>query len=182
MTFIVLVHLFIMMLSFSINKCSSLKLLRPLCAGTNSAVHLSSTSPPVLKKTGSFVNLLPEIYPAPVHYRKALKKTREIKIDPKIKNLRNANRKLSAQILDALMQGLTKPITQVLKVYQQQIKQLHPFELTVVDLTIIARIKAGQPNLQVLYVLILIATQGNCLTLRNFLLCVGSTCEPQSFT
>ena len=45
-----------------------------------------------IKKTGAFVSKLPEVYPSPIHFKRAMRKTREIKIDSNIKNLRNANR------------------------------------------------------------------------------------------
>jgi len=48
--------------------------------------------PLLVKKTGAFVSKLPEIYPSPIHFKRAMRRTREIKIDSNIKNLRNANR------------------------------------------------------------------------------------------
>eukprot|EP00600_Ochromonadales_sp_CCMP1393_P007935 CAMPEP_0174973482 /NCGR_PEP_ID=MMETSP0004_2-20121128/11267_1 /TAXON_ID=420556 /ORGANISM="Ochromonas sp., Strain CCMP1393" /LENGTH=302 /DNA_ID=CAMNT_0016223937 /DNA_START=517 /DNA_END=1425 /DNA_ORIENTATION=- len=41
------------------------------------------------------------------------------------------------------------PITDALNVYKKQMKRLHPFEMTVVDLTVTARMKAGHPSLEV---------------------------------
>lgn len=108
----------------------------------------TNINPIIIKKTGSFISQLPEVYPGPVHYKRAVRKIREIKIDDSIKNLRNANRKLGAEVLDNLMKYLTIPITNTLKVYKTQLKKLHPFESTVVDLTIVSRIKAGNPDLQ----------------------------------
>lgn len=46
----------------------------------------------LVKKTGAFVSKLPEVYPSPIHFKRAMRRTREIKIDSNIKNLRNANR------------------------------------------------------------------------------------------
>ncbi|KAJ1424376.1 P-loop containing nucleoside triphosphate hydrolase protein, partial [Ochromonadaceae sp. CCMP2298] len=54
---------------------------------------------------------------------------------------------LSACFLDSLMKGLTVPITEALDVYKRQMRGLHPFESTVVELTVIARVKAGLPDL-----------------------------------
>lgn len=46
----------------------------------------------LVKKTGAFVSKLPEVYPSSIHFKRAMRRTREIKIDSNIKNLRNANR------------------------------------------------------------------------------------------
>lgn len=83
-----------------------------------------------IQKTGVFIGQLPEVYPSEIYFKKALKKTREIKIDPTIKNLRNANRKLSAQILDGLMKALTMPITNLLNIYKKEMRELHPYEVS----------------------------------------------------
>ena len=82
-----------------------------------------------IKKTGAFISQLPEIYPADVYFKKALKKTREIKIDSTMKNIRNANRKHAAQVMDGLMKALTMPITNLLGIYKKQMKELHPYEV-----------------------------------------------------
>lgn len=46
------------------------------------------------------------------------------------------------------MKALTVPITKTLDLYRGTFRQLHPFEATVADLTVVARIKAGHPHLQ----------------------------------
>ena len=56
-------------------------------------------------------------------------------------------RKLSAQVLDALMKQLTVPITETMNTYKYSLKELHPFETTVMELTVVARSKAGLPHL-----------------------------------
>jgi hypothetical protein len=84
---------------------------------------------PAVQKTGIFIHQLPEIYPSDVYFKKAIKKAREVKIDPTIKNLRNANRKHCAIVLDTLMKALTVPITNVLNIYKKQMKSLHPYEV-----------------------------------------------------
>ncbi len=86
---------------------------------------------PTILKTGTFIHQLPEIYPSDVYFKKAIKKTREVKIDPTIKNLRNANRKHCAIVLDTLMKALTMPITNVLNIHKNEMKQLHPYEVGV---------------------------------------------------
>lgn len=84
---------------------------------------------PAIQKTGVFISQLPEVYPSEIYFKKAMKKTREIKIDPTIKNLRNANRKLGAQVLDGLMKALTMPITKILNIYKKEMRELHPYEV-----------------------------------------------------
>jgi nucleolar GTP-binding protein len=71
-----------------------------------------------------------------------------IKPDANVKNLRNQQRKFSATTMDALMKGLTIPITNILDSYKQTFRELHPFEATVADLTIAARVKAGHSDLE----------------------------------
>eukprot|EP01032_Pedospumella_encystans_P018675 gene18675-21251_t len=118
-------------------------------AAGQALTHRQFSTPvvPTILKTGTFIHQLPEIYPSDVYFKKAIKKTREVKIDPTIKNLRNANRKHCAIVLDTLMKALTMPITHVLNIHKNEMKQLHPYELTVVDLTVVARVKAGHPHL-----------------------------------
>lgn len=70
-----------------------------------------------------------------------------IKPDANIKNLRNQQRKFAAQTMDALMKGLTVPISNILDSYKKTFRELHPYEATVADLTVAARVKAGNPDL-----------------------------------
>lgn len=84
-----------------------------------------------VRKTGSFLASLPDVHPSATHFRRAMRSTRDIKVDSEIKNIRNANRKHSAQVIDTLMQALTKPITEMLNTYQKQLKRLHPFEVNI---------------------------------------------------
>eukprot|EP01041_Mallomonas_annulata_P004631 gene4631-9192_t len=100
------------------------------------------------KTTGSFKRNLPEVYAAETHFKRALRSLNRIHIDSTIKNQRNQNRKYAAQSLDALMKGLTVPITKVLDSYKDTYRTLHPFEATVAELTIVSRTKVGHPHLQ----------------------------------
>lgn len=110
--------------------------------------------------TGAFKSRLPNINLPLKHYTRAQKLAwKEVKLDYTIKNVRNSNRKFAAQSLDSLMKGLTVPITAILNSYKQTLRTLHPYEATVANLTIIARTKAGNPNLE--FVL------GNLKTLRT---------------
>lgn len=101
-----------------------------------------------VKTTGLFIHQLPDLHSGPAHFNRAIKYNQKIKLDLSIKNVRKANRKLTAFKLDNIMKSLTTPITSALKAYKKQLRLLHPFEMTVVDLTIIARNKAGKPNLE----------------------------------
>lgn len=92
------------------------------------------SQPPVymptnIEKTGTFMKQLPEIYAADIYFKRAMKTTRDIKLDPEIKNIRNAHRKQAAMVMDALMKGLTVPLTQVIDTYKKGLKSMHPYEV-----------------------------------------------------
>jgi hypothetical protein len=83
-----------------------------------------------VSKTGAFIKSWPNIYDAAHHYQRAHKITLAgIRLDPTIKNGRNQQRKFSAQFIDSLMQELTKPITEYMKLYTKGFRELHPFEV-----------------------------------------------------
>jgi len=108
-----------------------------------SDTYLDST-----KTTGSFKKNLPEVYIPETHYRRGLRNLKKVQADKSIKNARNQNRKYAATAIDALMQGLTIPITKSINAYKETYQQLHPFEATVAELTIASRVKVGQPHLK----------------------------------
>ena len=126
--------LFTIVLMMLANSSLSLRILGRI-SGLKKAVGQATTRQfstpvvPTILKTGTFIHQLPEIYPSDVYFKKAIKKTREVKIDPTIKNLRNANRKHCAIVLDTLMKALTMPITHVLNIHKNEMKQLHPYEV-----------------------------------------------------
>ena len=112
------------------------------------SVRLSDTSIKA-KKTGGFFKALADIQPAPIHYNRAVKKLKkEVRLDSSIKNVRLAHRKLAAQSMDVFGKALTVPITELLEVYTKRVKSLHPYEATIMNLTVTARAKAGQPLLK----------------------------------
>lgn len=113
----------------------------------SSTVIKATTNTPYVKTTGAFKKKLIDVYPSSTHYKRALRGLKGIKADLSIKNARNQNRKLAAQTLDELMKKLTIPITDILNTYRSAFRDLHPFEATVADLTIISRMKAGEPHL-----------------------------------
>ena len=59
----------------------------------------------------------------------ALRALKLIKADYSVKNIRNQERKLTAQSMDALMKGLTVPISEILNAYTTTFRNLHPFEV-----------------------------------------------------
>jgi hypothetical protein len=104
------------------------------------------------RATGAFVKVWPTVYPGDIHYRRAYRKTmKTIAKDVTIKNERNAQRKYAAQLFDQLMKALTVPITECIDIYGPRTfrDKLHPYEATVANLTITARMKAGNYDLQV---------------------------------
>lgn len=112
----------------------------------------TATPPPVQEqqqqqqqaiKLGSFVARFPDIYPAVQHYKIASKSMYKVRLDKRIKNVRNAYRKHAATSIDALMKGLTVPLTKIIASYESGIKGLHPYENAVLHLTLSARAKAG---------------------------------------
>ncbi len=107
----------------------------------------SSRSLSQITVTGSFKKELPDVFVGSTHFRRALRSLKEVKQDMTIKNHRNRRRKYAAQTLDTLMKGLTIPLTTILKSYKRTMSNLHPYEKTVADLTLIARVKAGEPEL-----------------------------------
>jgi hypothetical protein len=86
-----------------------------------------------------------------LHFAKALRQTTAtIKYDSSIKNQRQVHRKYVAQTLDELMKRLNSPLTDILDKYHpvRILKEkIHPYEATVANLTMIARVKRGQPEL-----------------------------------
>jgi hypothetical protein len=83
----------------------------------------------VLTTTGAFKNILPEIHAGPTHYKRALKSLANVKIDESMRNVRNKQRKYCAQTLDAVMKGLTIPITKTLDAYKFIFTRVHPYEV-----------------------------------------------------
>jgi hypothetical protein len=84
-----------------------------------------------IRQTGAFVRQWPTVFTADTHYRRAYRKAmKEVKVDEKIKNVRNAQRKYAVQLLDTLMQALTVPLSDNIAVYQKQFRNLHPFEVS----------------------------------------------------
>jgi len=109
--------------------------------------RLSGSLTPDVIPTGAFKARLPDVFVSKTHFKRAMRKLKGIRSDTSIKNYRNQKRKFAAQSLDALMKGLTVPITDILKSYKSTMGSLHPFEATVADLAISARVRAGSRHL-----------------------------------
>jgi hypothetical protein len=79
-------------------------------------------------KTGSFKTWL-TVEGLETYFKRGWKNLIPVKIDMKIKNQRNAQRKFRAQQMDALMKGLSKPMTEILNLYSRAFRDLHPYEV-----------------------------------------------------
>lgn len=93
------------------------------------ATALQATKIPISRTTGAFKTNLPDTHPPQTHYKRALRSLKPIKADYTIKNIRNQERKLTAMTIDALMKGLTVPLTEILTAYSTTFRSLHPFEV-----------------------------------------------------
>mmetsp|Transcript_5750 Transcript_5750/g.11849 ORF Transcript_5750/g.11849 Transcript_5750/m.11849 type:complete len:563 (+) Transcript_5750:102-1790(+) len=72
------------------------------------------------------------------------------KVDEKVKNIRNRARKHGTETINSLMQQLCIPLRDIVDGYRRELRRLHPFEATVADLTVRARIKKDGLTLEVL--------------------------------
>ena len=72
------------------------------------------------------------------------------KADEKVKNIRNRARKHGTETINTLMQQLCVPLRDIVDGYRRELRRLHPFEATVADLTVRARIKKDGLTLEVL--------------------------------
>jgi nucleolar GTP-binding protein len=115
----------------------------------SSARLLTAMSNPLRSSStaSSFKKQLPDVFVASTHYKRALRDIKHIKPNLTIKNLRDRQRKLTSTTMDAIMKGLTVPITHILASYSALLRQLHPFDATVAELVIRARVKRGLPDL-----------------------------------
>ena len=102
---------------------------------------------PAVHKPGSFKSLLPDVFVGATHFKRANRAIKYIEPNLTVKNLRDRQRKLTAVTMDMIMKRLTVPITQILAAYSALLHELHPFDATVADLVIRARVKRGLPDL-----------------------------------
>eukprot|EP00536_Pseudo-nitzschia_multiseries_P009549 jgi/Psemu1/325692/estExt_fgenesh1_pg.C_2690014 len=72
------------------------------------------------------------------------------KADESVKNIRNRARKHGSETINTLMQQLCVPLRDIVNGYRRELKRLHPFEATVADLTVRARVKKDGLTLEVL--------------------------------
>jgi GTP1/Obg family GTP-binding protein len=72
------------------------------------------------------------------------------KADEKVKNIRNRARKHGTETINTLMQQLCIPLRDIVDGYRRELRRLHPFEATVADLTVQARVKKDGLTLEVL--------------------------------
>lgn len=124
-------------------------ILQQRCLLTTANRTLSPFAQNELQKTGTFRTNIPDVFPPPTHYRRALKTLHTVKVDEKIKNIASRKRKYTSQIIIKLMTSLTAPLTEVLKSIQRCMAHLHPYERVVATLTLNTREKAGHKPLHV---------------------------------
>jgi len=72
------------------------------------------------------------------------------KVDESVKNIRTRARKHGSETINTLMQQLCVPLRDIVAGYRRELKRLHPFEATVADLTVRARVKKDGLTLEVL--------------------------------
>lgn len=140
-------------LSFLANSGTGLRDHSSTATGSSSSAASRPNQTSVIntsKVTGAFAKAWPQVLEPPLQYRKAERfALKNVQLDKTIKNQKNQYRKFAAHYLDCLMQELTKPISACLSLYSKNFKQLHPYETTVAQLTVIARAKKGLPPLEV---------------------------------
>jgi len=96
---------------------------------------------------GAFRKGLPDIFVGKTHFKRGMRALRGVSVDANVKNQRDQTCKFAATSIDALMKGLTVPLSQSIKAYRAAFKHAHPFEATVGDLVVRARVKQGEPEL-----------------------------------
>jgi len=93
---------------------------------------------------------LPVVKPSKEMLDRAHKVALWTKGDESIKNVRNRARKHGTETLNTYTQQLCVPLRDIVNGYQRELRHLHPFEKTVADLTIQARIKKDGVSLSVM--------------------------------
>lgn len=88
------------------------------------------------------LRLLPPLQPSTEILARAQRQTyHEVKDDTKIANQRRRTQKRGAQTIDALGQKLCAPLKQTVQTYKWELRNMHPFEKVVMELTVQARQK-----------------------------------------
>lgn len=101
------------------------------------------------RSSSSFNKHLPEVHESNSYFKTALKSASRVKFDLQVRNKLLQQKKFSLMYLNELMDGLTVPLTHILCSYRDCFNNLHPFEATVAELTIISRKKQGHRDLLV---------------------------------
>ena len=99
----------------------------------------------------SFKKLIVEAQKPVEHFRRAQLVLKTVKPDESIKNIKNKIKHHAIVSIDTLMKSLTVPISNVIKNHRTTYRTMHPLEKTIVDLTVVARIKSGKPSLKVVW-------------------------------
>ncbi len=96
-----------------------------------------------------FAHAWPEVQGPLEHFRVACKSLGDITMRTDVKNLRNRQRMHTIMSIDVLTKALTMPVTAAIEAHQRIHRRLHPFEVVVAELTMVSRVKAGKPSIQV---------------------------------
>jgi len=93
---------------------------------------------------------LPVVKPSKEMLDRAQKLALWTKGDETVKNVRNRARKHGTETLNTYTQQLCVPLRDIVNGYKRELRHLHPFEKTVADLTVKARIKKDGVSLSVM--------------------------------
>jgi len=94
---------------------------------------------------------LPHVQPINDIQSRALRQTfNEVKDDSKVANVRRRTQKKGAQTIDSICQKLCKPLKTTVNTYRWELRNMHPFEKVVMDLTVRARQKKDGLSLSML--------------------------------
>ena len=94
---------------------------------------------------------LPHVQPINDIQSCALRQTfNEVKDDLKVANVRRRTQKRGAQTIDSICQKLCKPLKTTVNTYRWELRNMHPFEKVVMDLTVRARQKKDGLSLSML--------------------------------
>ena len=105
-----------------------------LISRVSSSALSANTWPRAARNTGAFRALIPDVFEGKTHFKRAHMSLHNLPDNANIKNIRARHRKITAQSMDALMKGLTVPITQTLAAYDTMFKAMHPYEVLILIL------------------------------------------------
>ena len=119
--------------------------------GNQSKSNNQSNQKPKSQANTGRLRQLPHVQPINDIQSRALRQTfNEVKDDLKEANVRRRTQKKGAQTIDSICQKLCKPLKTTVKTYKWELRNMHPFEKVVMDLTVRARQKKDGLSLSML--------------------------------